>query len=62
MADDKLGHQGKKRHAYLDPIAIALRRLHDSVLEEPVPEQFLQLLARIEDEVDLSDVNRDLPN
>mgnify|MGYP006877668332 FL=1 len=31
-----------------DPIGKALRRLHDEVVAEPLPEEFLRLLGEIE--------------
>lgn len=31
-----------------DPITKALKRIHDEVLEEPVPDAFLDLVAQIE--------------
>ena len=31
-----------------DPIGKALRRLHDDVVAEPIPEEFLRLLGEIE--------------
>ncbi len=31
-----------------DPIGKALRRLHDEVVAEPIPEEFLRLLGEIE--------------
>ena len=33
----------------LDPVAKALKRLHDDVLAEPVPNSFLDLLDRIDE-------------
>jgi aminoglycoside phosphotransferase len=32
-----------------DPIATALRRLHDNVVAEPIPDDFMRLLDRIDD-------------
>lgn len=31
-----------------DPVGLALRRLHDEVVAEPLPEDFLRLLGEIE--------------
>ncbi len=31
-----------------DPVALALRRLHDDVVAEPLPDDFLRLLDQIE--------------
>jgi hypothetical protein len=31
-----------------DPVGAALRRLHDEVIAEPIPEDFLRLLGEIE--------------
>ena len=33
-----------------DPIAAALRRLHDETVAEPLPDDFLDLLAQIEEQ------------
>tara|TARA_B110001454_G_C12718908_1_gene433804 strand:+ start:2600 stop:2773 length:174 start_codon:yes stop_codon:yes gene_type:complete len=33
-----------------DPIAAALRRLHDETLAEPLPAEFLDLLAQIDEQ------------
>ena len=38
-----------------DPIADALKRLHDSVAEEPMPDSFMQLVAQIEAKMDRKD-------
>ncbi len=35
-----------------DPIAIALKRLHDEVAAEPIPSEFLDLLAAIDRKMD----------
>ncbi len=35
-----------------DPIGAALRRLHDEVIAEPIPEEFLRLLGEIERKLD----------
>lgn len=32
----------------VDPIASALRRLHDDVVSEPIPDDFMSLLASID--------------
>jgi aminoglycoside phosphotransferase len=32
-----------------DPIATALRRLHDNVVAEPIPDDFMRLLDKIDD-------------
>lgn len=37
-----------------DPIADALKRLHDSVAEEPMPDAFMRLVAEIEAKMDRS--------
>jgi Anti-sigma factor NepR len=31
-----------------DPISLALKRIHDNVVEEPMPDSFLDLVAQIE--------------
>lgn len=36
----------------LDPIAAALKRLHEDVVSEPIPDDFLRLLANIDDKRD----------
>ncbi len=44
-------HGGAKRGkaaTALDPIAVALRRLHDDVAAEPIPDDFMNLLASID--------------
>jgi Anti-sigma factor NepR len=38
-----------------DPIGDALKRLHDAVAEEPMPDSFLQLVAQIEAKMDRKD-------
>lgn len=35
-----------------DPVAAALKRLHDEVTAEPLPEDFLRLLGEIERKLD----------
>lgn len=35
-----------------DPIAIALKRLHDKVLAEDIPNEFLDLLAKIDRKIE----------
>lgn len=35
-----------------DPIGAALRRLHDEVVAEPIPDEFLRLLGEIERKLD----------
>jgi hypothetical protein len=35
-----------------DPVTEALKRLHDSVAEEPVPDSFMELMAQIEAKID----------
>lgn len=35
-----------------DPVGTALRRLHDAVVAEPLPEDFLRLLSEIETKLD----------
>ena len=35
-----------------DPIATALRRLHDDVVAEPVPDEFLRLLSEIDRKIE----------
>lgn len=35
-----------------DPVGTALRRLHDEVVAEPLPDDFLRLLAEIERKID----------
>jgi hypothetical protein len=37
-----------------DPIADALKRLHDSVAEEPMPDSFMDLVAQIEAKIESS--------
>ena len=34
-----------------DPISAALRKIHDSVLEEPLPDDFLDLLDQIDQKI-----------
>lgn len=34
-----------------DPIAAALRQLHDDVVSEPVPDDFLRLLSEIDQKI-----------
>lgn len=41
-------HKIKAFDAQSDPIAIALRRLHDEVQAEAIPTEFLDLLAAID--------------
>ena len=38
-----------------DPIADALKRLHDAVADEPMPDSFMQLVAQIEAKMDRKD-------
>ncbi|GEM_PF-3017095 len=35
-----------------DPVGAALRRLHDEVVAEPIPDEFLKLLAEIEQRIE----------
>lgn len=35
-----------------DPVGAALRRLHDEVVAEPLPDDFLRLLGEIESKLD----------
>ncbi|MFM7028067.1 MAG: NepR family anti-sigma factor [Chakrabartia sp.] len=35
-----------------DPVGMALRRLHDEVVAEPLPDEFLRLLGEIERKID----------
>ena len=35
-----------------DPVRAALRRLHDEVVAEPLPDDFLRLLSEIEQKLD----------
>lgn len=45
------GAQAPKKQAMQsnsDPIAMALRRLHDDVVSEPVPDDFMKLLSEID--------------
>lgn len=37
-----------------DPIVLGLKRLYDSVLEEPVPEEFLAILVQIDETLEAS--------
>lgn len=55
--EDQLGHNKRKRRADgavgdLDPefdsLTAALRQMHDSIADEPVPDDFLDLLDKIE--------------
>jgi hypothetical protein len=55
--EDQLGHNKRKRRADgavgdLDPefdaLTAALRQMHDSIADEPVPDDFLALLDKIE--------------
>ncbi len=39
----------KVEHVDKDPIAAALRRLHDDVVAEPIPDDFMRLLAAIDE-------------
>lgn len=39
-------------NTHSDPIAIALKRLHDEVLAEEIPEEFLDLLAKIDRKIE----------
>lgn len=34
-----------------DPISAALRKIHDSVLDEPLPDDFLNLLDQIDQKI-----------
>jgi hypothetical protein len=36
-----------------DPISIALRRLHKTVVDESIPDDFLSLLAEIDRKIDV---------
>lgn len=38
-----------------DPIGAALRRLHDEVSAEPLPEEFLKLIAEIDRKIERKD-------
>jgi Anti-sigma factor NepR len=38
-----------------DPIADALKRLHDAVADEPMPDSFMNLVAQIEAKMDRKD-------
>ncbi len=33
-----------------DPIGIALRKVHEHIVSEPIPDEFLELLARLDDD------------
>jgi predicted Rossmann fold nucleotide-binding protein DprA/Smf involved in DNA uptake len=35
-----------------DPIATALKRLHDEVIAEPIPDDFLRLLSQIDEKLE----------
>ena len=43
------GHVPMRKH---DPIAAALKRLHDEVVAEPLPNDFLEMLDRIDQKRD----------
>lgn len=38
----------KPTGARLDPVTVALKRIHDSVVDEPLPDDFLTLLNEID--------------
>lgn len=38
----------EQRNPLDDPVGTALRRLHDEVVAEPLPDEFLRLLGEIE--------------
>lgn len=42
----------------LDPISHALKRLHDEVASEPLPDEFLQLLSEIDRKIGLEESRR----
>jgi Anti-sigma factor NepR len=42
----------KSFDAHSDPIAIALKRLHEEVEAEEIPSEFLELLAQIDRKID----------
>ena len=53
MPEEKMPERGLKSVketmiAGDDPIGKALRRLHDEVVAEPIPDEFLRLLGEIE--------------
>lgn len=41
----------EQSNALDDPVGAALRRLHDDVVAEPLPEEFLRLLGEIESKI-----------
>lgn len=48
-ADERDGAAGKHHvETPTDPISIALKRLHETVVAEDVPEDFLNILAEID--------------
>ena len=57
MSNDN-GHAAKKAAAIVkpkrvgDPIAGALKRLHDAVADEPIPDSFMDLVAQIEAKIE----------
>ena len=46
------GHKVEAFNAEYDPISIALKRLHDEVLAEDIPNEFLELLAQIDRKIE----------
>ena len=50
MTTAQTGATGKKPIPAMafDPIATALRRLHDNVVAEPIPDDFMKLLDKID--------------
>lgn len=48
MAGNNNDKTGSKSRRQPDPIGEALRRLHDEVAAEPVPQDFLDLLDQID--------------
>ena len=53
MPEEKMPERGLKSVKEMtiagdDPIGKALRRLHDEVVAEPIPDEFLRLLGEIE--------------
>ena len=46
------GHNSEAFNSEYDPISIALKRLHDEVLAEDIPNEFLELLAQIDRKIE----------
>jgi hypothetical protein len=56
MTNDKsmknIGHQRSRRRPATPDWASGLRRLYDSVVEEPLPDSFAQLLDKLDEKDD----------